>query len=102
MLLGIWGNGNRGAFKRITKKARYKARGRGWLLGEPGVLTPPYPSWPWTLGQRNLGRECSVDSSKFKSFGVLVSNVICPCWLEGGVLGMLLSPLGDSVSSVKP
>lgn len=100
MFPGIWGNGNHGAFKHFTKKAMYE----GWVGdgGARGAHTSLYPSWPLTLGQRNLIQERSVDRSKFKSFGVPASNLICHCKLQGGALGTLPSSLGDSVSSLKP
>lgn len=71
----------------LRKRRGIRPGAGGGNGGAQGAHTSLYPSWPWTLGQRNLRREGSVDSSKFKSFGVLVSNMICPCWLEGGVLG---------------
>lgn len=95
--LGEWKSWSIQAF---TKKAMYE----GWVGdgGAWGAHTSPYPSWPWTLGQRNLIQERSVDRSKFKSFGVPGSNLICHCKLRGGALGTLPSSLGDSVSSLKP
>lgn len=75
MFPSIWGDGNNGAFKHMTKKPVYEGFGAGegdagflgWITGEPGgAHTSLYPRWPWRLGHRNLIQEHSVDRSKFK------------------------------------